>query len=144
MQAKAKLINKAVRSKTPEASLRALGISEKLVQAALKPDDFGRLGVPSYVITNNGAELRRLQGRLKVLTERAETPAPAPLEAEGGVRVVEEENRVRIYFPGKPDEAVRATLKSHGFKWAPSAGAWQRMASPDAWYWARHALGMGH
>ena len=33
---------------------------------------------------------------------------------------------VRITFPGKPDERVRSLLKSHGFRWSPSAGCWWR------------------
>ncbi len=29
------------------------------------------------------------------------------------------------YFTGKPDAAIRTELKSNGFRWAPSIGAWQ-------------------
>ena len=38
----------------------------------------------------------------------------------------EEKNGLEIYFDGKPDENVRNILKSEGFRWAPSQGAWQR------------------
>ena len=35
---------------------------------------------------------------------------------------------------GKPDEQTRAELKSWGFKWAPSQGAWQRMLNDNGRY----------
>ena len=34
--------------------------------------------------------------------------------------------RIQFIFDGKPDENVRNILKSEGFRWAPSQGAWQR------------------
>ena len=37
-----------------------------------------------------------------------------------------EDNRVQLLFPAKPSEKVRRELKRHGFRWARSAGAWQR------------------
>lgn len=45
----------------------------------------------------------------------------------GGLNIEEcySENRVRIYFPGKPDDEMRAKLKRNGFRWAPSMGCWQ-------------------
>lgn len=38
--------------------------------------------------------------------------------------------RIRLHFPGKPTPAVIATLKSNGFRWAPSERAWQRQLIP--------------
>jgi len=32
----------------------------------------------------------------------------------------------RIFFPDKPSEAIRALLKSAGFRWSPSAACWWR------------------
>jgi hypothetical protein len=40
---------------------------------------------------------------------------------------------VQLIFPGKPSDEIRARLKSNGFRWSPTAGAWQRM--PSAWAW---------
>ena len=39
----------------------------------------------------------------------------------GGLLTTNEEiNRVQIVFDDAPDEAIRAKLKVHGFRWAPS------------------------
>jgi hypothetical protein len=43
-----------------------------------------------------------------------------------------EDNRLQIFFPGKPSDTIRSELKCNGFKWAPSIGAWQRMRSYEA------------
>jgi len=133
-------INKAVRAKDPRAALAALGVSASLVEQLLTPDFAGRLGIPGYKLTNSSAEIRRLKQRIEQLTARAAAPEREP-ETVGDVRIEESENRVRLYFPGKPPEAVRADLKGHGFRWSPTEGAWQRMASEQAWYHARRIAG---
>lgn len=35
------------------------------------------------------------------------------------------ENRIRIFFNGKPDSSTIAELKRHAFRWTPSLGCWQ-------------------
>ena len=40
--------------------------------------------------------------------------------------------RLQVFFDGKPEEATRILLKSNGFKWAPSQGAWQRLSNANA------------
>ena len=77
-------------------------------------------------------ESRRLKGRVGQLEAKAATPDREPVEI-GDVRVEEGDNRVRVIFPGKPTESVRAKLKSNGFHWSKSEGAWQRMSSQWAW-----------
>lgn len=52
----------------------------------------------------------------------------------GRVEINKGVNRVQIFFEGKPDENVRSELKSNGFKWAPSQGAWQRQLTDNAMY----------
>lgn len=42
--------------------------------------------------------------------------------------------RLQIFFDEKPDADIRAILKSNGFKWAPSNGAWQRQLTVNARY----------
>lgn len=81
-----------------------------------------------FHVSNRSANIRDVKARIARL-ERDQLRQPAaPIEAAGGVRVVQnvEANRVQIIFPGKPDAGVRAILKGRGFRWAPSESAWQR------------------
>lgn len=39
--------------------------------------------------------------------------------------------RIQFIFDGKPDAEVRTILKSNGFRWAPSQGAWQRQLTAN-------------
>ena len=45
-------------------------------------------------------------------------------------------NRLQVFFPGKPAPEIRAAMKRFGFRWAPSVGAWQRHLNNAA----RHAV----
>lgn len=51
-----------------------------------------------------------------------------------GVRIVENTtlDRIQIIFPDKPSEEERRAMKARGFRWAPSAGAWQRKLTNNA------------
>jgi hypothetical protein len=100
-----------------------------------------------YQLTNNGANIKRMEKRIAQL--RA---AHAAAEAAGGESkktsyqglcdLVEnfEENRIQIIFEGKPDAAIRAELKSNGFRWAPSQSAWQRQLNNAGRYAATRFL----
>lgn len=87
---------------------------------------------------NDRAEVRRIKGRIAELEKRAAAPE-RPAERYGDIEVSEDRewNRIQIRFPGKPAPEVRAELKAYGFRWAPSAEAWQRQASGNAWHFAR-------
>ena len=39
---------------------------------------------------------------------------------------------MQLIFADKPDADTRQALKSEGFKWAPSQGAWQRQLNQNA------------
>jgi len=42
------------------------------------------------------------------------------------------EERVKLLFPGKPSEGTRELLKSSGWNWSPTNGAWQRRLTANA------------
>ena len=89
---------------------------------------------PSWALSNNNAEIRRIKGRIAELTKKQET-AYAGWEFDGGtVEANREDNRLQIYFEEKPDEKTRETLKENGFRWSPKAGAWQRQLNDNAIY----------
>lgn len=93
-------------------------------------------GSCSFMLTNLGAEIRRCRARNEELKARTSAPVSEP-ERVGTVDIERADNRVRMRFPGKPSEAIRTELKRHGFRWAPSEGAWQRHDSPGALHHAR-------
>ena len=89
---------------------------------------------PSWALSNNNAEIRRIKGRIAELTKKQET-AYAGWEFDGGtVEMNREDNRLQIFFEEKPDEKTREALKENGFRWSPKAGAWQRQLNDNAIY----------
>lgn len=89
---------------------------------------------PSYALTNNSAEIRRLKQRIEKLTVNQEVGFVGWTFDGGEVVANSEENRLQILFDEKPDEQKRSVLKGNGFKWSPSQGAWQRQLNDNAIY----------
>ena len=88
----------------------------------------------SWELSNNNAEIRRIRQRIDSLTRARET-VYVGWEFEGGhVEANREQSRLQVFFDGKPDADTRQQLKEHGFRWAPSVGAWQRLLNGNAYY----------
>jgi len=108
------------------------GLSESNATEILKPDFAGRVGFASYSLTNNNATIRTVKGRIVEMERKQEiieaNNGDNPELEKNGIKLIQnfEENRMQLIFPGKPDADVRKKLKSNGFRWAPSQGAWQR------------------
>ncbi len=121
--------NKIIKSKRPEAEkveeLQSLGMSEKSAIQIMEPDYCNRIGFASYSLTNNNANINRNKKRL-VQLQKLESDETTEWEING-VKVIDsvEDNRLQLYFDGKPSDAVRADLKSNGFRWSPYNGCWQ-------------------
>jgi Domain of unknown function (DUF3560) len=125
--------NKIVKSKklTIEQKieqLKAAGHSALILQ----PDFCGRVGYADYELTNNNANIRRMKQRLEQLerafinaVEKGDTEQEYP-DLDLIIRHARTINRIQLIFSGKPSLEIRNLLKSHGFRWAPSEGAWQR------------------
>jgi Domain of unknown function (DUF3560) len=125
--------NKIVKSKKltieqKTEQLKAAGHSALILQ----PDFCGRVGYADYELTNNNANIRRMKQRLEQLeralinaVEIGDTEEEYP-DLDLVVRHARTIDRIQLIFGKKPSSEIRSLLKSHGFRWAPSEGAWQR------------------
>ena len=79
-----------------------------------------------YRSSNFSQERARLQKRIEELKRQKETPAQE--DSGDGWNLYEDTDAGRICFEfdGKPDPETISTLKTNGFKWAPSMKRWQR------------------
>ena len=88
----------------------------------------------SYELSNNNAEIHRLKDRITALTRRKEL-GYVGWEFDGGrVEANTTDNRLQVFFDEKPDKEIREELKGNGFRYAPSAEAWQRQLNDNAIY----------
>lgn len=134
LQEDMKAANKALRLKDKEAGndqLREMGYSEESIEELRKPDYLGRVGYPNFQLSNNNANIHRVEERLKRL--KAVKERGSSEQEYKTFKVIEntEAMRYQIIFDGKPDAEIRTLLKSNGFKWAPSQGAWQRQITSN-------------
>lgn len=137
LQEQMKAANRALRLKDAEAgndALREMGYSEEDIKKLREPDYLGRIGYPDYALQNNNANIHRVEGRIKDL--RAVKEKGSSEQEYRTFKVVEntEAMRYQIIFDGKPEPEIRDLLKGHGFKWAPSQGAWQRQITANGRY----------
>ncbi len=95
---------------------------------------------PPYALQNNNANIRRMKERCKTLAATADDETTT--KTVNGVEVVDnvEENRLQLFFDGKPSEQIRATLKSNGFRWSRYNMAWQRQRGNNAAWAAERVL----
>ena len=124
------------------AALMSMGYTEIAAKKLLEPDFAGRIGYASYQLTNNNANIKRMRGRLEQVRRNKNAEN---VEIEGEHARFEDcpsDNRVRLFFPGKPEADVRKRLKSNGFRWAPSVGAWQAYRNYHAMEVAKEIAGV--
>lgn len=125
--------------KTTEAAkieqLIGLGLKESTAIQLMTPV-YGRIGIPSFKLTNNNANIRTVKQRIEKL-ENIEKAGNQEV-TYGDVRVFAnaDENRVQIFFPDKPSEEIRKALKGYGYRWSPMGGCWQAFYSNRAKYTA--------
>ncbi len=106
---------------------------EKLKAAMVSGWHYEKKPFQSWELSNNSAEIRRIRQRIDSLTRARET-VYVGWEFEGGhVEANREQSRLQVFFEDKPDADARQQLKEHGFRWAPSVGAWQRLLNGNAY-----------
>lgn len=133
LQTKMKDANAIIRrlKSQPEACVAALcecipGLKPAGARRLMQPDASGRIGFADYQLSTNGANMRRIEKRIAELLRVATIEEGERARSASGVVFQVADNRVQLVFQGKPADDIRARLKSYGFRWAPSAGAWQR------------------
>ena len=116
-----KATNKILRSK----KLSEIEKHDKLKELGYSENGITQIGFPSYIITNNGSNIRRVKEQLErarkmKMTENKEYTI-------NGVSLVENysENRLQLFFPSIPDADIRNQLKKNGFKWSRCNECWQ-------------------
>lgn len=144
-QERMKAANAAIRMKDPEkgnAKLAEMGYTPDEIKQLRKPDFCGRIGYPSYLLSNNNANIKCIRDRITALEKKKIEPTLEGWDFDGGSVIANTEaNRLQILFNEKPDEATRAMLKQNGFRWSPSNKAWQRQLTPNAESAARKLFG---
>ncbi len=128
-------VNKIVKSKRKGYTqarkvadlMRQFKMTELQAERLFEPDMLGRIGFPSYELSNNNANIKRMKKRLTELEDAAVAEEDEYLIAQG-VTVQEDpvDMRIRIHFPDKPSDNTRRVLKTYGFKWSRYNQAWQR------------------
>lgn len=140
--ARMKSANALVR-KQDRTGLAAAGYTEEEIEGLFTPDFAGRLGFPSYAITNNSANIRRIRDRIAYLRKMSAQAALAPIVGQGWTITDDvDENRVLIAFDEKPDRTMLDALKAAGFRWSPTRNAHVRQRSNRAIWAAKHVLGV--
>jgi hypothetical protein len=76
---------------------------------------------------NTSANIRRVKARIAELEKEEAREEAEPVEGEG-FRIEEDafDNRVRFFFDERPSKEVCRKMRRAGFRWSPTAGAWQR------------------
>lgn len=142
-QEQMKEVNKAVRLKDTEKGneiLRNMGYTDKQIEQFRTPDYCGIIGFPSYLLSNNNANIRRLEGRIKSLQAIKSNGTQESENEFFSIREDVDSMRIQLFFEGKPDLEVREILKHNGFRWAPSVGAWQRQLNENGKYAVKSVL----
>ena len=89
---------------------------------------------PSWALSNNNAEIRRIKDRIQSLSINKEELYTGWEFAGGKAEINVKDNRLQLFFDDKPDGKIRDELKANGFRWSPKALAWQRQLNSNAIY----------
>ena len=126
-----KAVNKAW--KQGKEALYELGLSDETIEKLKhKMPSYETKPFPAWALSNNSAEIRRVKEKLEELKILDEMETENITFDGGEMKINLEINRIQFIFDDIPSKEIRVILKSHGFKWAPSEGAWQRQRTINA------------
>lgn len=138
-KAEATLNNNAISSDNPEAVNLLKDKLNKLETQRTEIKEFnkkarkeGKNPYQSYVLSNLSQNIASVKKRIEYL-QRLDSIKEKEEEINGvKLKLNKEDNRVQLFFDGKPDVETRTKLKSNGFRWSPYNGCWQRQLNPWA------------
>lgn len=109
-------------------------LADELDQHVKDSPSWEKVPFSSMSLSYNNREIHRIQDRLKQL-QTVRDGGYSGWEFDGGrVEASVEKNRLQVFFDEIPPEEVRKEMKSWGFRWARSEGAWQRQLTKNAIY----------
>ena len=138
-------IIKKAKGKECTSELMAAGLSEKNAIEIQKPSNFGGPGFARFNLTNNLANIKRVEERIQILEAKeqaAKNEQPIKYFEGGKVEINYQLDRVLIIHDQKPDSSVISSLKRNGFHWSPRNGAWMRQITPIAIRQAEQVTGV--
>ena len=108
--------------------------AEKLDNVIINGYSWEQMPYASYKLTNNNGKIKQTRDRLELLKKEKESGDIEYDYSDLGFTVKENKDimRLQLFFDGKPDEETRKILKTNGFVWSPSQGAWQRQLTNNA------------
>lgn len=116
--------SKVISADDPKAKEK---LQEKIDQLERLRIDIKLTEHSTYTLQRISAEIRRLKKRQEEIEQIEELNFTEITFENGKIIHNEEINRIQIIFDNVPNEQTRTILKSYGFKWAKSQGAWQRL-----------------
>jgi hypothetical protein len=143
-----KNVNKIIRKANGDdctAQLIAAGLPEKHAKEIQQPDCMGQVGFAGYALSNNRANIKRIESRIAELSQKQERAKQEPHEIPfqlGTIVLNYEIDRLQLLFNDKPSKETRTHLKKNGFRWAPSETAWQRKLTRNARHKAARLTGV--
>ena len=99
---------------------------ETAVQLEDRVNEHQSTPYPGRFFKDNFAEINRLKSNIDRLENKPETMFKGWHFGKGEAVINLANNRLQLMFAEKPNDDERAVLKKNGFKWAPTAKAWQR------------------
>jgi hypothetical protein len=126
-----KAINKAYRKGGWSAVAEIVGEHAAARMEELLPS-YEKKPVPSYTLTNLGANIRRVKGRIEELEAASAEPEHEDIEGDG-FRIEEDKDdcRIRFYFNERPDRETCRVMRRNGFKFSRANMAWQRLLNAN-------------
>jgi len=112
-----------------------LPITEAAILRRMKPsDNMGQMGYLPFELTNNNAEIHRLEARLPQIKRMLATPERSATFAGGSIEEDKTQGKIFVYHDDKPSEEVRSKMKGIGLHYTPSQPGkpWGRKLSPNA------------